>query len=646
MCVCKTWCSRAREATLDIQGSARIEIDGLTVYGGASPIRVQETLGLRMRHTACRGLAAPWTFRASLKYRAIESRLFSASGWGPTGADSRDFEIAYCEFTDSVDGVFLGNVGGVRFHHNLLDNVSDDGIFLTATTGYDGLTPGGDVQIVQNRLSRCLTTLAFGVGHGRQKTIAEGKKQTGKGVWVYRNVCDYRRPVMYHWPSGPEAPQDITSFGRLASDHGGPAWEPMWIYHNTILAGDPPRYDYGTDGLGKAMGRGTSRRVFNNIICQMQGLPGQSLPDSATDFQADGNLFWSLSEGDTFSGKFLAKFRSSPAFEQSQQQYRSGWTTHDLFADPRFVDLSHDWQDVTDLRLTEDSPAVDAGVPLPKAWPDPLRASDPQAPDAGAVPRGVEPWPVGIRGRLNVFGAAHDPGVDFEPLPWEAPLEEKTPVVRAVIIEGYPAFDAPLIAYGLRRRGVPVEIRERMWLEPKQYRNYDLVAIDGSFTRAGMNPDRFRPEDLPHLHAFLTGGGTLLLMRERTDLFATDHGRKFLTEIIGSGPGEPQPEMGVLQKNHPWVRHLDIKQPPGWLSAKGIVPLRTARGDVILGSRSGTAALYRVSVGQGQLIYAGWTIAAALPSGRKPSSVQDEANFEQQATILWTILDEVSPRTR
>ncbi len=451
---------------------------------------------------------------------------------------------------------------------------------------------------------------------------------------------------MYHWPSGPEAPQDITSFGRLASDHGGPAWEPMWIYHNTILAGDPPRYDYGTDGLRKAMGRGTSRRVFNNIICQMQGLPGQSLPDSATDFQADGNLFWSLSEGDTFSGKFLAKFRSSPAFEQSQQQYRSGWTTHDLFADPRFVDLSHDWQDVTDLRLTEDSPAVDAGVPLPKAWPDPLRASDPQAPDAGAVPRGVEPWPVGIRGRLNVFGAAHDPGVDFEPLPWEAPLEEKTPVVRAVIIEGYPAFDAPLIAYGLRRRGVPVEIRERMWLEPKQYRNYDLVAIDGSFTRAGMNPDRFRPEDLPHLHAFLTGGGTLLLMRERTDLFATDHGRKFLTEIIGSGPGEPQPEMGVLQKNHPWVRHLDIKQPPGWLSAKGIVPLRTARGDVILGSRSGTAALYRVSVGQGQLIYAGWTIAAGLPSGRKPSSVQDEANFDQQATILWTILDEVSPRTR
>src|SRR4030095_2923331 len=132
---------------------------------------------------ACRGIAAPWTFRGSLKYRAIEARIFRGSGWSPTGADNRDFELAWSEFTDSVDGVFVGNVRGVWFHHNLLDNVSDDGIFLTAGTAFDGSTPGGDVHIFQHLLSRCLTTFAFGVGHGRQRAI-EGGRQTGAGVEV------------------------------------------------------------------------------------------------------------------------------------------------------------------------------------------------------------------------------------------------------------------------------------------------------------------------------------------------------------------------------------------------------------------------------------------------------------------------------
>ncbi|MCA9072808.1 MAG: hypothetical protein KDA84_27985, partial [Planctomycetaceae bacterium] len=280
-------------------------------------------------------------------------------------------------------------------------------------------------------------------------------------------------------------------------------------------------------------------------------------------------------------------------------------------------------------------------VVLPKTWPDPLRTRDPRAPDVGAIPRGTEPWPVGIRGRLNVFGANHEPSRDYKPQPWTAPLEKETSSRRAVIIEGYPAFDAPLIAYGLRRRGIPVEVIERKWLEPKDFQNYDLVVIDGNFTRAGTKPDRFRPEDLPHLRQFLQAGGTLLLMRERTDLFATDQGRKFLMEIVGTGQREQQTELTILQKNHPWVRHLAGEKSPEWLRSKGMSPLRTSRGDVILGSPTGAAVLYRVPVGQGQLIYVGWTVASALPSGRKPSTVEAENKFETQATILWNILDDV-----
>ena len=264
----------ARAATVSVSDSVNVEFDGVTMYGGASPISVRDTAGLRLWNSACRGIAAPWTFRGSLKYRAIEARLFSASGWSPTGRDNRDFELAYSEFTDCVDGVFLGNVRNVRFHHNLLDNVSDDGIFLTATTAYDGTTPGGNVHIYQNLLSRCLTTFAFGVGHGRQKMTPTGR-QAGSGVFIYRNVFDLRKPVHYQQPA--EGDLAVTSAGRIAGDHGSPLWEPMTIYHNTILLREPPFRSYYAAGLGGHLAGGSMRRVFNNVIVQSQGRPGHVL---------------------------------------------------------------------------------------------------------------------------------------------------------------------------------------------------------------------------------------------------------------------------------------------------------------------------------------------------------------------------------
>ncbi|MBC8116521.1 MAG: DUF1565 domain-containing protein, partial [Candidatus Saccharimonas sp.] len=109
---------------IEIDHGEQLVLDGVTAYGAASAIRVADTAGLRVLNTACRGPSAPWTFRGSLKYRSVEARIFSASGWAPTWPGNRDFELAYSEFTDSVDGVFIGNVARVRFHHNLLDNVS------------------------------------------------------------------------------------------------------------------------------------------------------------------------------------------------------------------------------------------------------------------------------------------------------------------------------------------------------------------------------------------------------------------------------------------------------------------------------------------------------------------------------------------
>ncbi len=632
----------ARTATLEIADGRHIELSGLTAYGGSSAINVRDTWGLRMEHTACRGIAAPWTFRGSLKYRSIEARILSASRWDPTGWDNRDFELAYCEFTDCVDGVFLGNVSGVRFHHNLVENVSDDGIFLTAATAYDGHTPGGNVHVYQNRLARCLTTFAFGVGHGRQKAV-EGGYQTGSGANIYRNVFDFRRPVMYRWPNGPEDEQELDSYGRVAGDHGGPAWEPMNIYHNTILAGVPPRYDYGTSGLAAGTGRGTTRRVFNNIVCQMQGMIGQTLPGTQVDYASDGNLFWSLTDGPTFQGEIFSKFRNSAAFKESQQRYAAGWTAHDQFADPRFMSFSADWKTVPDLRLHDRSPAINAGVKLPSEWPDALAANDSGKPDLGAVPLGSQPWHVGVRGRLNVFGGEGSPTAKATVVRWEfaqATYPETRSKVKALVYRGYPAFDAPLVAYALRRAGAKVAERERSWLAPERFRDYDIIAVDGNFTRAKIEPNRFSGADIKHVRTFLEDGGTLLLMSQRTDLFASPEGREFLTEIVGTAANQGSTEYQVLLPEHRWVKHLASLESLPWLEGKLVTPLRGSRIQPILGTTDGVAALCRIPVGKGELVYLGWNIARSLPNGRTPTTIEEEAEFADQMQVLLKLAED------
>lgn len=640
----------AREATLAIDGCRHIELVGLTIYGGSAAVNASDTWGLRVLNTACRGLAAPWTFRGSLKYRSIEARIFSASRWEPTGQDNRDFEIAYSEFTDCVDGIFLGNVRRVRFHHNLVDNVSDDAIFLTAQTAYDGTTHGGDVQIYQNLFARCLTTFAFGVGHGRQKITAQGV-QTGAGVDIFRNVFDFRGPVMYHWPTGPDDDQQLPSLGRFAGDHGSPAWEPMRIYHNTILAGDPPRYDYGTDGLGRAVVPGTSRRVFNNIICQKLGMIGQSLPDPATaDYIADANLFWSLTDGPTFQGEIFSRFRRSIAFEQSKRNYEPGWTVHDQFADPLFVSLTPNWRKPPDLRLQAESPAVNQGIYLPGDWPDPLRAADEGIPDVGALPLGSQAWRVGVGGRLNAFGQAIEEAAGDQdtlpPVQWEFADQKyaaQPAQVRALVYQGYPAFDAPLAAFALRRAGAQVEELERTWLEPERFKEYGVIAIDGSFARAKIEPNWFSADDLKHVDAFLKQGGTLILMRERLDLFATPEGRTLLASYFGeTAAGKSSTDYRLLKADHPWAAHLAERTALPWLGDKLVLPLRATKGETIIGTADGAAALYCAPVGKGQLIYVGWSIARSLPSGRdKGVTVEQEQAFDDQMQILLKMADEV-----
>lgn len=695
----------ARTSTVSVANSINVEFDGVTAYGGSAAMGVRNSAGLRLWHCALRGIAAPWTYRGSLKYRAIEAKIFAASGWTPSTTKKHDFELAWSEFTDCVDGVFIGNVRNVRFHHNLLDNVSDDGMFLTATTSLDGTTPGGGIHIYQNLLSRCLTTFAFGVGHGRQKMTPRGR-QTGAGVFIYRNLFDFRRPVMYSQP-GPDETL-LTSYGRVAGDHGGPLWEPMTIYHNTILAAGSPFRSYYLAGLGGHMAGGSKRHLFNNIVVHTSGRPGNLLPpvvsprsvrefvarsnarkpvdpladlldgelldkgkkkfsrevdksetaklkkelaENATpkpplliEFQADGNLHWSYSDAVTGDTLF-SRFRDSSEFESSKDWYGPGWTTNDLVADPRFLEFNANSLKEVDPRLKADSPARDSGVSVPRDWPDPLRPNDTGEPDVGAIPVGAAPWRVGVHGRLNVFGQPADSPVEIAAAPGsflvpadqivESRIQPGKPIA---ILQGYPAFDSPLIQFVLTRNGIPFEVIERSWLDPADYAKYRAIIVVGDLARAKIEPNKYSPENLQKVETYLKQGGRLVLMRGNVALFSTPDGRDFLVKLTGTSRGTREHTLEVVEPGHAWLKPLDPKRPPAWVNARHMVPIRVSKGRIILGSRAGTATLYSNDAGRGELVYFGWDVAASMPHGRSISTVEQETEYEEQFELLANLL--------
>ena len=357
-----------------------IEFDGVTFYGSDAALRVGRTNRLKLINCALRGHKAPWHSRFHLKNRAGAGYLVYAAG--------RDFEFANCEFTDHHDCLQFYFLDGLRFHHSWVANFDDD-----------GLEPGpkkksGKAFIYQNYISHCNNPFSV---HGRKNPgDPPVPSEKGSGVYLFRNVIDLRDG---HYKGPPAEPDPTGEFlhrhsGWLAHEHGNPTLANYYIYHNTFLLPGKPANSFYAHTWGSHLG-GTTRRVFNNIFVQVEGLPGLNTRSLTADhdFQADGNLYWSLKDGPGQPADYFGKLRQSPLFEASKKRYPPGWGAHDLFADPRLAAIPESGTR-PDVRLKNDSPAIDAGVPLPADWPDPLREKDAGKPDLGALPSGA--------GRLSI----------------------------------------------------------------------------------------------------------------------------------------------------------------------------------------------------------------------------------------------------
>jgi hypothetical protein len=379
---------------IHLYGSQHIHLDHVTVFGGFPGLLVNASQNVHVTNSAFRGLAAPWSGRAHMKYRGTASYQIVLQNGQPY---NETIEFAWCEFTDDHDFAFLRYAKNLQFHHNFVDNFNDDGLECGSKLRWHS------ISIHHNRIGACLGVLQQ---HEIDKDESPETHDPGSGLFIYRNVFDQRAGVYYGLPRKPEPDGAFLHHeGALLSDHGGPTYPVMRVYHNTFLRRTPAWRNYFLFGLAARGLRNTQRDVFNNLFVQADRVPGAVvLGKKAGALREGGNLLWGVKEGPSTKINPFARLRKSPLFEDSRRFYEPGWTTHDLVADPKFVNLADDPDKASDLRLSKGSPAVDAGLVIPAKWPDPLAGVDKGKPDIGALPFGAQPWGVGVDGRISVFG--------------------------------------------------------------------------------------------------------------------------------------------------------------------------------------------------------------------------------------------------
>lgn len=85
---------------IHIYGSDNIQLDHVTVFGGFPALLVNASKNITVQHSAFRGLAAPWSSRAHMKYRGIPTYQIVFKDNQPR---NENIEFSHCEFTDDHD---------------------------------------------------------------------------------------------------------------------------------------------------------------------------------------------------------------------------------------------------------------------------------------------------------------------------------------------------------------------------------------------------------------------------------------------------------------------------------------------------------------------------------------------------------------
>ncbi len=396
--------------TVVLQFGVDIEFDNVTIYAATYGIRSRSTGPFRMVNSAIHGGIPPWGSRNENSLHTYTPRFYDPFVKEP-GTQTRniarlpthallvtegtyefevfayprnhDWDISHCDFTDAHDGVYLSG-HTIRFHHNRVDNIQDDGIYLSSPVPYFS----DDIFIYQNLITRSL--MAFGC-HSRGGPRGN--------IYIFRNVADLRAGVFAGRPTPDDRQGRVTTYQIfLMHGRGKPlGMESFYFYQNTFISRTDP-YGYAQRTLSQANSV-SKRRVFNNV-CVYLNRYGQLRPfgEPTPDIHCDGNLHWCADPEVAVPQNYLDRIRNHPVSIANKETYPAGWASKAIVADPKLVRFDRDPASACDYRLQKGSPAIGAGIVLPDELEDPLRPKGNSPPDIGAIPHGL---PMLAAGRIG-----------------------------------------------------------------------------------------------------------------------------------------------------------------------------------------------------------------------------------------------------
>lgn len=401
-----------------LQMGIDIEFDNVTIFAGTYGLRSRSTGPFRMVNSAIHGMIPPWAWRNENGLYTYNARSYDPFVPPPKPGNERniarlnthallvtegsyefevfyypynhDWEIANCEFTDGHDGVYLSG-HAINFHHNVVDRMQDDGIYLSSPSHYFN----NDIHVHHNLLRNIFTTFACNNTGGPRGEI-----------FIYRNLVDQRQGVPFGRPT-PKKPEGdvLRGHGFLAHGNDLIGIENLHFYQNTFIT-ETWSGSYAARTWTVTNDR-THRRIFNNLFVYMNRYPDSAYPEPH-DIQMDGNLHWCPAADAKLPEGFLEKVREAKGSKLNQAKYPGGWEVNSFVADPHFLVFGLDVSATNDYRLKPDSPAVGKGVVLPEVFTDPQRPAAGAAPDIGAFPLGTDIPAFGRQARIKFPVSATD----------------------------------------------------------------------------------------------------------------------------------------------------------------------------------------------------------------------------------------------
>jgi NPCBM/NEW2 domain/Right handed beta helix region len=299
-------------------------------------------------------------------------------------------EVFDLNLGSSESVVVNGNVQGFEITGNEVHDNDNIGIDVI---GFEG--KAGDPSVDQARSGLVAGNLVYNIDSFGNPAYGESRSADGIYVDGGRDVIVERNVI-----------HDVNIGIELASEHADRSTSGITVRNNLV-------YDAGVISLaigGYDRRRGSTEDcvIVNNTFVRSQGVellvqfdtrnnviqnnvvvaaePGNFLENAYAENVGnlvDSNLYYSASG----AGTWQWKGRTYPSFEAYQRG--AGNDAASIVADPVFVDAA-----VHDYRLTEGSPAVDAGAYLPLAGDLDLAGSarlDDGRPDLGAFERPMAP---------------------------------------------------------------------------------------------------------------------------------------------------------------------------------------------------------------------------------------------------------------